>query len=255
MLEPHFRLCGMNVHIDVFEGNSDEQDHNGKCTGGQDVPISFADRMKNDFVAHETAVDEKEHRIPVVFLNVRARGEQMDLHTGAAIVLLILHQLIQKILSENLKDAITKTACRRRRKNLETRTLQYEVNLRKRKGVVRAIRGDLTQLVRFRPKKFPAGGHVEEQGLHSDLRSARKSLFALGHQLAAGDFDRCTGGCLGLSFQYQARHRRNRWKSFATETQSLYGEQVVRLVKFACGMPAEARPGIFWGHTFAIIGN
>src|SRR5262245_1163900 len=132
MLESHLSLCRMNVHVDVFEWNSHEHDDHRKCAGWQDIPVRLADRVKNNFVAHQSAVDEEEHRIPVVLLNMRARREQMDLYAGAAIVLLIFYELIQKILPENLKDAIAETARRRRSKNLETRTLQHEVNLGKR---------------------------------------------------------------------------------------------------------------------------
>ena len=61
MLEADFRLCGMDIHVDVFKGNRDKQNYDWKRSGGKDIPIGLADRVQNDFVAHQPPVDEEEH--------------------------------------------------------------------------------------------------------------------------------------------------------------------------------------------------
>ncbi len=81
-----------------------------KCAGRQNVPVRLADRVQNDLVAHQPPVNEKEHRIPVVLLDVRTRCEQMDLHSGPAVILLVFHQLVQKILAENLENTFAETS-------------------------------------------------------------------------------------------------------------------------------------------------
>src|SRR5215831_10281931 len=109
MLEPYFRFCRMDVYIDVLEGNRYEHDDNRKRSRGQNVPIRLADRVQNNLVAHQAAVDEKEHRVPVVLLHVRAGREEMHLDAGASESLLMFDKLIEKILPENLKNSIAKT--------------------------------------------------------------------------------------------------------------------------------------------------
>src|SRR5579864_8857642 len=103
MLEAHFGFRRMNVYIDIFVRNRQEQNHYRKSSRGQDIPVCLADRMKNDLVADQPSVDEEEHRIPVVLLNVRPRCKQVNLHAGAAELFLILQQLVEKILAEDLK--------------------------------------------------------------------------------------------------------------------------------------------------------
>src|SRR2546421_12438588 len=134
MLEPHFRLRGMNVHIYIFIRNRQEQNDHGEAARRQNVPVRLADRMKDDLVAHEPAVDEEEHRIPVVLLNVRPGREQMNLQTAPAELFLIFDELVKQILAEDLKNPFTEARRDRRRQNFETRALQQKLDIRKRQS-------------------------------------------------------------------------------------------------------------------------
>ena len=119
MLEADLGLRRMHIHIDILVRNRHKQDDDRKCARRQNVAIGLADRMQNDLVAHQPAIDKEEHRIPVVLLNVRTRREQMDLHAGSSEALFVFHKLIEKILAENLKNAFAETSRRRRGQDLE----------------------------------------------------------------------------------------------------------------------------------------
>src|SRR5215475_8746669 len=110
MFEPDFRLCRMNVHINVFVRDCHKHDDNRKRPRGQDVPIRVADRVQDNLVANQAPVDEEEHRIPVVFLNMRPRCEKMYSNSGPAETFLMLDKLVDEIPSEYLKDAVTKAS-------------------------------------------------------------------------------------------------------------------------------------------------
>src|SRR5262245_59033248 len=99
--------------------------------------------MQNDLVANEPPVDEEEHRIPVVLLDMGPRSEQVDLHPRPAVVFFVFHQLIEKIVSENLENTVPKTASGRRCHDLEACALQNEMSFGKREGIVRAVGRDL----------------------------------------------------------------------------------------------------------------
>ena len=110
MLEPDFGFRRMDIHINVFVRDCYKHDDNWKRTRGQDVPIRFADRVQDNLVANQAPVDEEEHLIPVVFLNMRPRCEQMDSNSGPAETFLMLDKLVDEIPSEYLKDAVTEAS-------------------------------------------------------------------------------------------------------------------------------------------------
>src|SRR5262249_17212953 len=114
VLEPNFRLCGMHIHVDVFVWNRHEHDHDRKCAGWQNIPVCLADRMQDDSVTHQAAIDEKEHRIPVVLLNMRTRGEQVNFYTRPAKAFLVLDELVEQVSPEDLKNSISKAGSGRR---------------------------------------------------------------------------------------------------------------------------------------------
>src|SRR5262245_27604949 len=114
----------------------------------------------------------------------------MNLHSGPAKTFLVLHKLVEQVSAEYLKDAVAVARRRRSRENLKAGTLQIKVDFRKCQRVVRAVRRNLAQLVRFRSKKFAARRDVEEQVFHCNLRAARKCSLALRYQLSTSDFDR-----------------------------------------------------------------
>ena len=104
MLESDFRLCGMDVDIHILKGNRHEKNHDRECARRQHVPIRFADGVHDDLVADQPAVHEEEHRMPVVLLNVRPRGEDMDLQARPPEILSMLHELVEQVVPEDLKN-------------------------------------------------------------------------------------------------------------------------------------------------------
>src|SRR5262245_26121779 len=179
MFETNFRLRRVDIDINIFVRNRHKHDHDRKCTGGQDVPISFANRMQDDSVPYQPSINEEEHRIAVVFLDVRPRRKYVNLYTRAAKAFFVLDKLIKQISPEHLKDSFAVTRRCRRRQNFETTTLQIKVNFRKGQSIVRTVGRNLAELVRFGPEKFPARRNVEEQIFHRDLRALWKRLLTL----------------------------------------------------------------------------
>ena len=163
--------------------------------------------------------------------------------------------MVEKIFAEDLKYAVAKARRHRRRKNFEPRASQHEVDFGKRKRVMSAVSRYLAQLVRFGSQKFAPRRNIEEQIVHGDLRSARKSLFTLGDDPASGDFDNRAGGRFGLRFQNQVRNRRNRGKRLAAETKRLDRKQIVGLVQFARGVTAKTGPSVLRRHALSIVGD
>src|SRR5260370_726913 len=102
----------MHVYIDIFIRNGYKQNDNSEGSRWQNTPIRIADSVKDDLVANQRAVDEEKHRIAVVLLNVRPGCKQMNLDAAPAQVLLILQQLLEKVLSKDLKYPFTKPAGR-----------------------------------------------------------------------------------------------------------------------------------------------
>src|SRR6516162_9524589 len=179
MFEPNFCLRRVDVNVHIFVGNRYKHDHDWESARRQDIPVRFADGVQDDLVANQPAIDEEEHRVPVVLLDVRTRREQVYLHTGAAETLLVLDQLVQQVLSEDLKNAFTKRRGRRSGNDFKARALQQEMNLGERQGVMCTVRCDLAQLIRFRAEKLSARRNIEEQILNGYLCSAGKGLFTL----------------------------------------------------------------------------
>src|SRR5207247_5556085 len=119
-----------------------EKDRDSEGPGREDIPVSLADRVKNNLVANETMIDEEEHRVAVIFLNMRPRREQIDFHTRSPVVLLVLDQLVEKIFAEDLKYAVAKARRHRRRENFEPGAPQHEVDFGKRQRVMGAVGRD-----------------------------------------------------------------------------------------------------------------
>src|SRR5882724_9695358 len=96
----------------------------------------------------------------------------MDLQSGASAILAVFDKLPEEVSSEYLKYPLAKVPDSRRRKHFECAALQTEMNLGKCERVVRAVRGDLAQLVGFRPHELAPRRHVIEKIFDRNLSAA-----------------------------------------------------------------------------------
>src|SRR5262245_38236014 len=139
VFKANLRFCRVHVHVNILEWDGHEQNRDWKSSRRENATIRLTDRVKNDLVAHESPVNEKEHRTAVVLLNVRPRSEYVDSQPGPAKVFLVLHQLLEQIAAEDLKDAVAEIAGRRSGEHFKRPALQREMNFRKGEPIMRAV--------------------------------------------------------------------------------------------------------------------
>jgi hypothetical protein len=70
--------------------------------------------VHDDLVANQPAIHEKEHGGPVVFLNVRARCENVNLQSRSTQFPFVLDQFVEKVISKDLKDSLAESGNRGR---------------------------------------------------------------------------------------------------------------------------------------------
>src|SRR5713101_6366929 len=68
----------MDVDVHFTVGQFEEEQHDGKDGGRQDVAISLGERVLNEAVTNQASVDENVDRVAVEFLNLGLRNEAMN---------------------------------------------------------------------------------------------------------------------------------------------------------------------------------
>src|SRR5215469_588888 len=134
----------MHVDVDFGERHLEEQQDYGIDRWRHDVAVRLGKRMLYDAVANEAPVDEDENRVAIELLDLRARDEavQADL-TGNGLVLRFIiflrlaapwrrlrqsgvserpqgaerDELVERLLAEDLVDALRVVSYRRRNKH------------------------------------------------------------------------------------------------------------------------------------------
>src|SRR5258708_1076405 len=67
----------MHVDIDLSSRHLEKQQHDRKYSRWHDVAISIGERVLNQPIANQTAVDENKNRVAIELLNLRLRNETM----------------------------------------------------------------------------------------------------------------------------------------------------------------------------------
>src|ERR1700683_4715450 len=75
MAEAHFDFRWMNVHIDFFVRQFQEEKHAREYSGRHDVAIGLADRVQQEAVAHQAPIHEDVDSIAVGTLHFRPGSE------------------------------------------------------------------------------------------------------------------------------------------------------------------------------------
>src|SRR5688572_1695095 len=101
----------------------------------------------------------------------------------------MVHQFVEKIISEDLENTFARIGYSRRRQHFEAAAPEKELDLGKRQRIVRAVAGDLAQLIRLGAQKLAASGDIEKKILNRNLGPLGKGALSLRHDLAARDFN------------------------------------------------------------------
>ena len=252
LAEANFGLRGMHVHIDFRIRHFDEQQHHGEDRGRQDVAIGFRQRMLNQAVADQAAIDECVDRIPVQLLNFRfgdksvyPQASRVCGGTGASPVLRIVfffaspwrrlwkanvserqfrsdgNELLQNILAEDLINALTAAGDWRRDQYGVRRRVQFKMLIRMRQCIVRDQRRNMRKLGGLRLQKLFARRNIKEEIADGNGSPRGKAGLFHAKNLASGNFDqRARLLVRGAGFETQSADGCNRRQSFSAKAES-----------------------------------
>src|SRR5882757_6085118 len=150
----------MDVYINLSGRHLEKQQHDRKYSRRHDVAISVSQRVLNQPIANQTAVDENKNRVAIELLNLRLRNETMKTNFSRLQFLDLFriappgrrlwqpnmfewlfrrqrNQLIQCLLSKHLIHALAMAGHRRRDQQCVRSRMQLEMLLRMRQRVVR----------------------------------------------------------------------------------------------------------------------
>ena len=114
--------------------------------------------------------------------------------------------------------------------------------------------GDVRQLGLLRAQEFLARRHVVEQVAHRNRGAAAQRRFLTAQHLAAGDFDRRTGGFFfRAGFEQQARNRRDGRQRLAAKTQGRDRQQILDVAQLAGGVAFKRQQGIVPQHAATVV--
>src|ERR1700730_2829822 len=71
----HFDLLGMHVHIHFLVGHVQKEQRRGENSSGQNVAISFMNRVENQAIADQATIHENINSIAIRALHLGARSE------------------------------------------------------------------------------------------------------------------------------------------------------------------------------------
>ena len=170
----HFRFRRMHVHVDCLRRNFQEQNVSGMTSMKKHVRICLANRVSNDSVAHETAIDVK-----ILLIGLRTRsGRQSDpTRKPQACAMMIDAQTSRwKFVAENFGDAsgkfgVARGRTQKTRRFRVVRQPEFNARLRQRDRLDQFV--DMSELGALRAQEFPARGNIVEDVAHLDGAAAR----------------------------------------------------------------------------------
>ena len=255
----------MNVDVHFFAIAIQKQQREWKAGRRHQVVIGGRERVHQQAVANQPAVDEHENRIPVELLNLRRGDESAQgknarsgfggVHNGElALYHVEIDQLIQSLAAEYLVNALAQGLDRRNIQKVVAAVAQVEGFLRMSQAVMRGERSDVRQLGLIRTQKLLARRNIEEKIANRDGGPGGTGEFIAAQQLSAGEFDCRAGGLIGRAgFEQQARDRRDGGQRFAAKAERRDGEQILDVAQFAGGVALKGQQGVVAQHAAAVV--
>ncbi len=281
LTEAHLGLGGMHVHIHFFGRHFEEEQHYREAGGRNHVAIGLSDCVKQQPVADKTLVHKDIDRVPVEFLQLRPgveAGQPQNAWVAGGLGGISLpggrvgqtgvgegglgghrQQLSERVLAEDLVDALRGARHRRRGDDGVRGRDQLEVFLRVGQRVVGHQGCDVGQLGGLCAEEFAPGRGVEEEIRYGQRGSTGQGSVVHVENLAAGDFDAGSGvrrgGFSGSCFQGHAGYRGDGGQRLAAKAEGGDGEQVVGGAQLGCGVAFEGQQGIVAVHALAVVGD
>ena len=278
LAETNLGLRRVHVHVDLFRRHVDKQQHDRKGRGREDIAIGLADRMHQQAVAHQAAIDEAVDRVAVQFLQFRLGGESGNTQPAGRRSLVVRgppprrrfrktgarqldfgrqrQQLVQSVLAENLKNALRRLLDRGRDQQGMGGRVQLEVLVRVGQRVMSNQGGYVSQLRVFRLEEFSPRRGIKEQVAHRERGARGRARLFAQQQLAPGNFHPCARGFFpGAGDQLYPGNGRDRGQGFSAKAQGGNREQIVARAQLGGSVPFERQQRIIAHHAAAIIGN
>ena len=269
--EAHLGLRRVHVDVHLLRVALEEQQRERIRRRRHQVVIRRGERVQQQAVANQAAVDEDEDRIAIALLHLRAREEAAQAERARArlaVARLRVGRQQQSSLSrapistrsssspaaEHLVDALLQGRDRRDVQQLGRAAGELQGLVGMRQAVVRHQRGDVRQLGLLGAQKFLARGDVVEEIADRDAGAAAERRLLAAQHLAAGDLDARAGGLLlRARFEQQPRDRRDRRQRLAAKAERRDGEQVLHVAQLAGGVAFEGEQRVVAQHAAAIV--
>ena len=272
MPEAHLDFRRVHVHVDFLAVHIQKQQHHRKHARRRDVPVGFVDGVQQQPVPHQPPVHENINSIAIGALHFRSRRKTRhpnrrrffvrfdrwlgDRRVNRRFRLWNLHQLFERLPSENLVHPVRQFFHRRAIQDFLRGSLQQKLPVRMRQRVMRDQRSDMPQLGRFRFQEFPPRRHRVENIGHADRSPRRHTRRFHADQFAAGKLDPNAFVILGVPrLQHQPRYRRNRGQSLAPKSQGSNGKQIIRGAQLGSRVTLESQQRVIVVHAAAVIGH
>ena len=81
--EADFDFCGMHVDVDFVVRHFEEEQRRGKNIAREDIAIGLVNRVEDEAIAHEAAIDEDVDAVAIRALDFGPRREAVDADAGA----------------------------------------------------------------------------------------------------------------------------------------------------------------------------
>ena len=164
--------------------------------------------------------------------------------------------MAQRLLAEDLVDALGGARNRRRRDDGVRRRDKLKVLLRMGQRVMRDQRGNMRQFGRFGAQKFAPRRSVEEQIGDGDRCSARQGRVFDAQNFSAGDLNaRARGLCAGRGVEGDSCDGRDRRQSLAAKSERGDRKQIVGSTQLRSGVAFKGQQSVVAVHALAVVGH
>jgi len=247
----------MDVHVVFAERHLDEQEHHREAVGVEQAAVGLLDRVRDELVADEAAVDER-----VLELVARARQSgraEQSLDADALLVGLGLDQVVAGPGCEHGEepaDPLLEALGLRQAVQLSAVVDQRQVQAVLGQRDPRELLGDVAQLGVGGAQEFAAGRGLVEQVADLDRRADVAAARHDGSLLAAIDLD-----AVGLVAVRRSadgadlRHRRDAGQRLSAKPERGDPVQVVGLPDLACRMRFEGGREVVGVHAVAVVAD